>query len=244
MTAPPSVATVQVTALRKEFGRRLAVAGVDFALSAGDSLAIFGPNGAGKTTLLRLVAGLLKPSAGMARVNGVDTRLDRRARSGVGLISHQSMLYAPLTALENVEFTARLYGIPRARDAARAALEAMRMLDRADVLVRTLSRGLQQRVSIARALVQQPSVLLLDEPYSGLDEAGAQALTQLLTMLRGQGATLLVVTHNVSEGLALATHAAIMRDGRFARFDDRAGAGGFDTPRYVADYRAMMSHAS
>jgi heme exporter protein A len=244
MSAPPSVATVQVTALRKEFGRRLAVAGVDFALSAGDSLAIFGPNGAGKTTLLRLVAGLLKPNAGMARVNGVDTRLDRRARASVGLISHQSMLYAPLTALENVEFTARLYGIRRPRDAARAALDAIRMLDRADALVCTLSRGLQQRVSIARALVQQPSVLLLDEPYSGLDEAGAQALTHLLTTLREQGATLLVVTHNVSEGLALATHAAIMQDGRFARYDDRASAGGFDAPRYVADYRAMMSHAS
>ena len=241
MSAPAP--TVQAAALRKDFGRRAAVSGVDFVLAAGECLALFGPNGAGKTTLLRLIAGLLKPSAGSALVNGVDMRREREARAAVGLISHQSMLYAPLTARENVEFTARLYGLSDPRGAATAALQSMRIAGQADVPVRTLSRGLQQRVSVARAMVHGPAVILLDEPYSGLDEAGALALTEVLTNVRARGATLLVVTHNVAEGLALASHAAIMIEGRFARFD-RRDATSADTPSYVADYRALTSHAS
>jgi len=216
------------------------VAGVDFALSAGDCLAVFGPNGAGKTTLLRLVAGLLKPTAGRATLSGVNARRDANARAQVGLISHQSMLYAPLTALENVEFAARLYGLADPPAAACAALDAMGVLDRAGIPVRTLSRGLQQRVSIARAMVHEPSVVLLDEPYAGLDEAGAGTLTALLNTLRGRGATLLVVTHNVAEGLALATHAAIMTGGRFERFERRQDATGFDAQRFASEYRELV----
>jgi heme exporter protein A len=153
------------------------------------------------------------------------------------------MLYAPLTALENVEFTARLYGLERPRAAARDALDAMRVLDRADVPVRSLSRGLQQRVSSARAMVHAPSVLLLDEPYSGLDDAGAGALTTMLQSLRAGGATLILVTHNVSEGLALATHAAIMTGGRFARFEQRRGASAGDAQRYATEYRELVAGA-
>jgi heme exporter protein A len=240
MSAPAP--TVQAVGLHKSFGRRAAVAGVDFTLSAGDCLALFGPNGAGKTTLLRLIAGLLKPSAGSASVGGIEARRDRHARAAVGLISHHSMLYAPLTARENVEFTARLYGMDDPRAASTAALGSMHVLTHADVPVRTLSRGLQQRVSIARAIVHAPSVLLLDEPYSGLDEAGARALTELLATLRNRGATLVVVTHNVAEGLALATHAVIMTAGRFARFDRRETTD-FDPVAYATQYRELVSHA-
>lgn len=231
---------VRASALAKSFGRRAAVAGVDVVLDAGDCLALFGPNGAGKTTLVRLLAGLLKPSAGEVRIQGYDVRRDARARARVGLISHHSMLYAPLTALENVLFAARLYGLADARAAAVRALDAMRVLDRANVPLRTLSRGMQQRVSIARAMVQEPAVVLLDEPYSGLDEVGAQALTSLLQSLKSRGATLVVVTHNVAEGLALATHAAIMTAGRFARFERRADSGTFDARRYAAEYRELV----
>src|SRR5688500_1386568 len=138
-----SAPTVQAAELRKQFGRRAAVSGVDFRLSTGDCLALFGPNGAGKTTLLRLIAGLLKPTTGSARVNGVDVRRERVSRAAVGLISHQSMLYAPLTVRENVEFSARLYGLADPGAAATAALQSMHVLDRGDTPVRTLSRGLQ-----------------------------------------------------------------------------------------------------
>jgi heme exporter protein A len=239
-----SVPAVEASALAKRFAGRAAVNGVDFTLGAGDCLALFGPNGAGKTTLLRLLAGLLKPSGGSVRLAGTELRRDAGARARVGLLSHQNMLYAPLSARENVEFFARLYGIADARGRAEVALRAMGVLDRAEVAVRTLSRGLQQRVSIARAIVHDPQVLLLDEPYSGLDEGGAAALTGLLRDLRDRGATLLLVTHNVPEGLALATHAAIMTSGRFARFESAVGAGGgggFDPHGYARQYRELVT---
>jgi len=239
-TAP----AVEATALTKVFGRRAAVSGIDFALAPGSCLALFGPNGAGKTTLLRLIAGLLKPTAGTVRVEGTDARRATEARARVGLISHQSMLYAPLTAQENVAFVAKLYGVPDAENAARDALAGMGMLDRAGVPVRTLSRGLQQRVSIARATVHDPSVVLLDEPYSGLDEGGASALTALLMALRSRGATLVLVTHNLAEGLALASHAAIMRDGSFVRFEERAETREPDTQRYAAEYRRLVGNVA
>jgi heme exporter protein A len=147
------------------------------------------------------------------------------------------LLYRALTARENVEFAARLYGVSDPRAAAARALDRMRILDRADAPVRALSRGLQQRVSIARAIVHEPSVVLLDEPYTGLDAAGGAALTDMLHLLRSSGASLILVTHNVDEGLAVASHAAIMLDGRIARYDDCAT---LDPHGYVAEYREIV----
>jgi len=238
MTSPGYA--VQALALSKHFGSRAAVAGVELSLRGGDCLALFGPNGAGKTTLLRLVAGLLKPTRGTVLLDGVDVRSDASRRARVGLISHHSMLYAPLTALENVEFTARLYGVANPRLAALRSLEQLDVADRRDVAVRALSRGLQQRVSIARAMVHEPAVLLLDEPYSGLDESGAYALTSQLRALQSRGATLVLVTHNVSEGLTLATHAAIMSEGCFLRFEERQRSSSFDAQRYAIEYRELV----
>ncbi len=235
MPLTPSV--VEVSGVSRTYGRRRAVAGVDLSLAAGDCLALFGPNGAGKTTLLRVIAGLLRPTTGSVHVGGRALRDDAGARAQVGLISHQSMLYRALTARENVEFAARLYGVTDYGAAATRALERMRILDRADAPVRALSRGLQQRVSIARAIVHGPGVVLLDEPYTGLDAAGGAALTDMLGTLRAAGAALLLVTHNVDEGLAVASHAAIMLGGRLVRHDTAAS---LDPRRYFADYRALV----
>jgi heme exporter protein A len=148
------------------------------------------------------------------------------------------MLYAPLTAIENVEFTAKLYGVASPRDAAMRALERLKLADRAHSLVRSLSRGMQQRVSIARAIVHSPRVVLLDEPYTGLDEVGAAALSDALQALRSDGAALMLVTHHLSEGLALATHTAIMRDGQFVRHELRGDA---PLDAYRDAYRAAVS---
>jgi heme exporter protein A len=232
-------AAVRAVGLEKTFGGRPAVFGVDLTLHDGECLALFGPNGAGKTTLLRLLAGLLKPTSGAVRVRDVDVRRDPAARAGVGLVSHHSMLYAPLTAMENVEFAARLHGMPAPTSAARDALATLGVAELAGVRVARMSRGQQQRVSIARAVVHGPTLLLLDEPYSGLDESGAAALTLLLRSVHTRGATLVVVTHNIAEGLALATHAAIMSAGSFAKFERRPTPG-FDVARFATEYRALV----
>ena len=232
MTAP----LLEAAGLRRAFGAQRAVDGVDLALAAGECLALFGPNGAGKTTTLRLLAGLLSPTAGRAAVGGVALP-SAAARARVGLISHRTMLYDALTARENVAFAAGLHGL-RGADVVTRALAALRVADRADVPVRALSRGLRQRVAIARAVVHAPDVLLCDEPYTGLDDPGAAALTALLLERRAAGAALVVVTHQLQEGLAVATHAAVMRAGRLVRLER---AEGLDLARYAADYRALVA---
>ncbi|MBA3671211.1 MAG: heme ABC exporter ATP-binding protein CcmA [Gemmatimonadaceae bacterium] len=229
---------VEAEGLTRAFGGRRAVDEISFTLHGGECLALFGPNGAGKSTLLRLLAGLLAPSRGSCLVGGVSLRAGQAARSNVGIVSHASMLYGALTARENLEFTARMFGLSDPTSAAMRALTTMRVADRADAPVRALSRGLQQRVSIARAIVHSPGLLLCDEPYTGLDETGSAALTAVLGERRAQGAGMIVVTHNLAEGLALGTHAAVMRRGRFARYDARESV---DADTYGAAYRELAT---
>jgi heme exporter protein A len=235
-SATPSV--VDVHELTRSFGRRRALAGVSFTLHAGECLALFGPNGAGKTTLLRVLAGLLSPTSGSANVSGIELPGDAAVRGKVGLISHHTMLYEALTARENVSFAARLYGSEDVREAVDDSLRRMSMLERADAPVRSLSRGMQQRVSIARAMVHGPQLVLADEPYSGLDESGARALTELLQDLRSSGTAIIIVTHNLPEGLALASSVAVMARGRFARYDHRSNV---DVATYARLYREALS---
>jgi heme exporter protein A len=229
---------VEIEGLGRRFGRRWAVVDVDLTVRAGECLAVFGPNGAGKTTLLRILAGLLEPTTGVAKVAGMTLPGGTAARAAVGLISHHSMLYPVLTARENVGFAARLYGVHDPDRAADAALERMRVLDRADTPVRQLSRGLQQRVSIARAFVHTPRVVLLDEPFTGLDAAGASALSEALRALAAAGVALVLVTHSLDEGLALATRTAVMRAGRLVRVDQRAE---IDVVEFGVWYRASLA---
>jgi heme exporter protein A len=180
-----------------------------------------------------MLAGLLAPTAGRAWVDGVALP----GRAAVGLISHHSMLYPALTGRENVEFAAQLYGVAEPRGAVERALDMMGVLERADVPVRQLSRGLQQRVSIARAFVHGPRVVLLDEPFSGLDAAGAQVLARALGELKVAGAAMVLVTHNFDEGLGLATQTLVMRDGRPVRAERR---GDVDPVEFGAWYRAEV----
>jgi heme exporter protein A len=229
---------VEAAELSREFGSTRALAGVTFSLAPGECLALFGPNGAGKTTLLRVLAGLLKPTAGLARVAGIELPGGPLARSRIGLISHHTMLYEALSPRENVSFSARLYGIRDAHTRVEDSLRRMSMLERSDTPVRTLSRGMQQRVSIARAMVHSPQLVLADEPYSGLDDSGARALTALLGELRSAGTAIIIVTHNLIEGLALATHAAVMNRGKFVRYD---AADSIDAAAYATTYRKALA---
>ncbi|HKW40745.1 MAG TPA: ABC transporter ATP-binding protein [Gemmatimonadales bacterium] len=220
--------------LRHAFGRVVALDDVSFTLAPGQTLTVFGPNGAGKTTLLKVLAGLIRPQAGSAQVTG--------GRRAIGWIGHQSHLYGHLTVLENLMFWASLYGVPAARRRERAAeaLGRLGIADRAAQPTWSLSRGLAQRAAIARALIHEPRVLLLDEPFTGLDLAAAAEFRALLGELRGAGRTLVVATHNVDEGLELATDVAFLRSGRFVHFAPRGGRG---TAEIAEAYRRAMAHA-
>lgn len=232
------VAVVEADSIARAFGARRAVDGVSLSVSSGETLAIFGPNGAGKTTLLRLLGGLIRPGSGSARIGGKKLPGGPEIRRQIGVISHRTLLYDALTARENVEFFARLYGVASPRDAALQSLERMGIAERADAPVRSLSRGMKQRVSIARATVHNPKVVLADEPFTGLDASGARSLSGLLEELRASGAALLIVTHNIDEGLSLATHAVIMHRGRIARSGERASIVATD---YADEYRELVA---
>ena len=232
---------LRAEALFRAFGPIVALDGVSFTLEAGESLAVFGPNGAGKSTLLRTLAGLLRPQRGAVYLAG--ERYDGRQasqRRRIGWISHQSLLYDSLTALENLTFVARLYGLPNADAAARSALDRVGLGGRLHAPVRTLSRGLVQRAAIARALMHEPSVLLLDEPFTGLDVDAARQLREVLTAEIRGGHTVVIVTHNVEEGLELASQVAVQRAGRFVAY---GGRDDFDETGVSAHYRASAANA-
>jgi heme exporter protein A len=223
-----------VEGLSRSFGHVRALRGVSFSLSAGDALTIFGPNGAGKSTLLRLLAGVLRPDTGAIRIGGSPlVRGDAVQRRRLGLIAHASLCYDGLTAAENLEFYARLYRLADPRGVAARALEAAGLADRAGTTAATMSRGMVQRLAIARALLHEPEVVLLDEPFTGLDPRAAASLQAQLAALRTQGRTIVMVTHNIEEGLELATHVAIQAGGKFAVCEPRAGTAATWRARYA-----------
>jgi heme ABC exporter ATP-binding subunit CcmA len=227
-------ALLEVRGLQRSFGRVRIIRGIDLSLRTGEALAVVGPNGAGKTTLLRLLAGLMRPSAGEIRVLGRPLgRGADSARSVIGLLSHQSMLYDDLTLLENLTFAARLQALDRPREVAAAALDTAGLADRSHELPRRLSRGLLQRAAIARALLHSPRVLLLDEPFTGLDASAADRLRDdLLARLR-QGLGLVVVTHHLAEVWDLASRVAVLVEGRWAADEPRSGSLEAFLPRYL-----------
>jgi heme exporter protein A len=214
--------------LQRSFGRVRILHGIDLSLGPGEALAIIGPNGAGKTTLLRLLAGLMRPSAGEVRLLGQPLGPGtHRARRAIGFLSHQSLLYDDLTLLENLTLAARLYLLERPAEAARAALEAAELGDRTGELPRRLSRGLLQRAAIARSMLHKPRVLLLDEPFTGLDATASSRLVRDLEARLSQGLGLVLVTHNLSDAWELASRVAVLIQGRWALDEPRCGTEAF-----------------
>jgi heme exporter protein A len=217
---------IEVRGLRKRYGRRDALRAVDMSVERGGFLTVFGPNGAGKTTLLRILAGLASATEGSVTVAGADVREDPTpVRRAVGFISHNPLLYPDLTAYENLRFYADMYGVGESEQqgkAGRAArrdariaelLERVELTVRRDDTVRTFSRGMRQRLSIARAILHRPRVLLLDEPHAGLDARAVGILDGLLAEIRAEH-TFVLVTHSPEVGLAPATQALVLAGGR------------------------------
>ena len=220
--AQPETDPVRAAGLRRRYGPIEALDGVDLTLRRGEFLTLLGPNGAGKTTLLKALASLLRLSSGTLRLFGLDPRIDPEAvRSRTGFIGHTGLVYPGLSATENLKFYARLYDVAQPADRVRSLLAEVGLSPRADDPVRTFSRGMVQRLAIARALVNDPDLVLLDEPYTGLDQHAARMLRRQLDIVHGSGRTVLMVTHNLREGLELGTRVAIMDRGRFL-FDEPA----------------------
>jgi ABC-type multidrug transport system ATPase subunit len=228
--APPAV--VRASRLGKTLDERPVLKGIDLSIAAGEYVVILGINGAGKTTLLKLLSTLSTPTAGELRLFGMDiSRHTGPARARLGLIGHQSMLYRDLTARENLELFARLYGVKNPRKRATELLSIVGLIDRADDAVKTFSRGMCQRVSIARALVHEPDLVLADEPFAGLDVPGAAAVERLLTDLHSAGKTIVMVNHDVLQSLRLAERVIVLGGGVIA----------IDQKARVADAPAILA---
>ncbi len=213
---------IKVVNLVKSFGTQTALRGISLTLPEGEFLTLFGPNGAGKTTLIRILAGISRPTAGQVLLRGMElTPAWAEARRHIGLVSHHSYLYPDLTAEENLRFYGRMYDVPDLPTRIHELVESVGLLRRLHDPVRTFSRGMQQRLSIARALLHDPLLLLLDEPYTGLDQAASDSLRDVLATAVDAGRTVLMTTHNLERGLALCDRSIIMTGGRIV----------FDNPR-------------
>jgi ABC-type multidrug transport system ATPase subunit len=215
---------IQFSEIEKRYGMRLALRGISLEISAGECVALVGHNGSGKTTLLKIVAQLTKPSRGrLAFFSGENSVPLEEVKSRVGMVGHNTLLYEEMTAEENLVFFAKLFGLANPAEVARQALQPVGLSKRASDVVRTFSRGMRQRLSIARALLASPGLLLFDEAGTGLDPEGQHWLGTTITRLRDSGCTILMSTHGRNETQEAVTRAVRLEDGHITH---DSGAGG------------------
>lgn len=213
-----STYAIETHGLTKVFGDRKAVNDVSISVPEGAFVSIFGPNGAGKTTLLRMLSTLARPTSGRASVLGIDLKEGAdEARARIGLISHNSMLYPDLTAEQNLMLYARLYGVVDPEKRVMDLLSAVELKHRRYDAVGTFSRGMTQRLAIARALVHDPCVVFLDEPYSGLDPHAMEIFDELIGSVR-EGRTFVMVSHDLRKGFEMCTHALVLAKGKVVEY--------------------------
>lgn len=219
--ASEDIFAIETKKLSKVFGTRKAVDKVSIAVPQGAFLSIFGPNGAGKTTLLSMLSTLKRPSSGEAYLMGVNLLEEPdKARDHIGMISHNSMLYPDLSAEQNLLFYARLYGVVDPEQRVSEMLSAVELKHRRLDTVRTFSRGMTQRLSIARALIHDPDVVFLDEPYSGLDPHAVEIFDELINQQR-ENRTFVMVSHDLQKGFDMCTHALVLAKGRVVAFGSK-----------------------
>jgi ABC-type multidrug transport system ATPase subunit len=221
----------------RHFGRRRALSRISFHAGRGTILGLLGPNGAGKSTMIALLATLMRPSEGDIRYGRYTAKTTGASlRRSIGILGHDLFLYPELTARENLTFFAGLYGAVDSRAAAAAALEQADLAERADDAIASFSRGMRQRVALERALIHRPRLVLLDEPFTGLDDASAAALVARLRGLRDEGAIVVLATHDLDLAEGLLDNALFLRDGRMVDTVTRPDA-------LRSTYRAVMNRA-
>jgi heme exporter protein A len=228
---------IAANSLTKQFGPFMALRGIDLDIRPGEFATIVGPNGAGKTTLLRILATLSRPThghvsiAGHALPKGAD-----EARRQIGLLSHQPLLYGDLTAEENLRFFGMMYDVPNLNTRIDQLFDQVNLADRRRDRARTFSRGMQQRLAIARALLHDPAVLLLDEPFTGLDPQASDRLEQLLHTLNDGSRTVVMTIHDLERGWALCTRALVIARGKIV-FEARTAE--LDAATFRSEYRRV-----
>jgi len=211
----PDTFALESEDIRKTFGHFTALAGVTLTVRRGEFVALFGRNGAGKTTFLKIAATLVRHTSGKLRVEGIDIREEpEKARRHIGFLSHNTYLYRDLSPVENLRFFSRLYGIPDSEERIMALLDRVGLRRRAADPVRAFSRGLHQRLGIARVMLHDPSVIMLDEPYTGLDANAVEILNQILDQAAAAGKTIILTSHDLEQGLRAATRAVVIDRGK------------------------------
>ena len=232
---------IRVKKLVKRFGLKTVLNGMDFSVEKGEFVALIGPNGAGKTTFLRILATLSRPSMGVVRVAGYALPKDAaKVRQKLGVVSHQPLLYGDLTATENLQFYGRMYNLPEPYMTTRIndVLEMVGLSARRDDLVRTYSRGMQQRLAIARAILHDPSVMLLDEPYTGLDQDASAMLDDVLRSVAAQSRTVVMTSHDLARTEDLATRFDVLLRGKVAA---SASAQDFGSGNLLSFYKDILA---
>jgi heme ABC exporter ATP-binding subunit CcmA len=235
---------IETQALVKAYGIVPVLRQVNFTVARGEFVALLGPNGSGKSTLLRMLSGLSKPTAGIIRIGGWELPHEAYAvRAQIGMVSHKPLLYENLSAMENLQFFARLYNLPAATLESRIKemLVQVGLGKRGHDLVRTFSRGMQQRLSIARALLHNPDILMLDEPYTGLDQDASAILDGLLQTAYSGGRTILMSTHDLGRAAALAGRAVILSRGTIAYDQPTTGLDALKLAAIYAETTSMVS---
>ena len=225
--------------ISKRFGRVTALRSVSLNLNGGECIVLFGRNGAGKYTLLSIVASLIRSYTGDVELFGTNVRdAEDTSRGAIGFVAHESFLYADLSALDNLRFFAKLYNVPNPDAAARNALERFNLEAKTHASVRELSRGMKQRLSLARALIHEPKLLLLDEPFTGLDETSCEQLSALVREFVAGGGAVLLTTHDLERGHGVADSIAILERGALV-YKEPVGDTGLEAFRRT--YREVLA---
>lgn len=213
---------IEVEGLTKTFGNHRALSRIDLRVKRGEFLVVLGPNGAGKTTLIKVLATIMKPSSGRVILSGMELKDNaNKIRRLIGVVTHQTFLYTDLTAYENLNFYCRMYDVPDAKERIHEISGMVGMTSRLHKRVGTLSRGMQQRLSLARCLLHRPTILLLDEPDTGLDQQTMDTIWEVLKTEEGVKRTVILTTHNLERGLELGERIVILNEGRLIYEESR-----------------------